>query len=264
MRDVRFQKAAHTDQTASDRSKPLQTWFSLSVSTSYLDGQECLTFVYPNYITLNPRREAAALILPPFLYLGSRVATSSSFLQSHRITHVLSLGCTPLSTDSPVSYSHLALSDNSLVSIEETCNLACPIIDSAKEGRIIVHCNAARSRAPTVVAAYLMKQHEMTLKDALALIIRARPGVRPNPGFFRQLKELDVELHGAPSLTVDALPRSSVGRLALLAEDDVRPELRRAPSSRMDDIGDERTPFMFDSSSPSSLQGLTSLRTSLL
>lgn len=163
----------------------------------------------------DPMQNAAALILPPYLYLGSRESTSSAFLKSHQMTHVLSIGCTPLSTDASIVYSHLSLSDNSMVPIDETCNVASTIIESAKSGKIVVHCNAARSRSPTVIAAYLMKHHRMTLKDALGLIVQARPAVRPNPGFFRQLKDMDVVLNGVSSMKVDTLPRSKQGRLAL-------------------------------------------------
>ncbi|KAF5373322.1 hypothetical protein D9615_007423 [Tricholomella constricta] len=85
--------------------------------------------------------------------------------------------------------------------------MAITIIESAaKKGKILVHCSAAVSRSPTIVAAYLMKHCGMTLKDALGLIVRARPAVCPNSGFIQQLKELDLKLHGSLSLEVESLP----------------------------------------------------------
>lgn len=69
-----------------------------------------------------------------------------------------------------------------------------------------------------VVAAYLMKQKGMTLKEALGQIIRARPQVSPNAGFLQQLKDLDMELYGSVSLEVEDLPKREKDRLALFAE----------------------------------------------
>ena len=60
-----------------------------------------------------------------------------------------------------------------------------------------------------------MKCRDMSLKNALGLVVRARPQSLPNPGFLRQLKELDQELHGTISLDVDELPKRGNERLAM-------------------------------------------------
>lgn len=57
----------------------------------------------------------------------------------------------------------------------------------------------------------------MSLKDALGLVIRARPPVCPNSGFIQQLQELDVKLHGTLSLDVESLPSKKEDRLAFFA-----------------------------------------------
>ncbi|KDR75468.1 hypothetical protein GALMADRAFT_69019 [Galerina marginata CBS 339.88] len=159
----------------------------------------------------------AALILSPYLYLGPRTSASSAFIQANGITHVLSIGSTPASTDSPVIYRRLALIDDPSCSITDVSNAADAFIESAKlkGGRILVHCSAAVSRSPTVVAAYLMKKCGMSLVEALGVIIRARPAVCPNSGFLKQLKELEVALRGSSSLQVDILPARKDQRQAL-------------------------------------------------
>ncbi|KAG5644155.1 hypothetical protein DXG03_009050 [Asterophora parasitica] len=84
--------------------------------------------------------------------------------------------------------------------------------------KILIHCSAAVSRSPTIVAAYLMRHHNMTLREALGTIIRARPAVCPNPGFLKQLQELDVRIHGAGSLDgVEVLPGRKEERVKLFA-----------------------------------------------
>ena len=60
-----------------------------------------------------------------------------------------------------------------------------------------------------------MKCRGMSLKDALGLVVCARPQSLPNPGFLRQLKELEQELHGTISLDVDELPKRGNERLAM-------------------------------------------------
>jgi atypical dual specificity phosphatase len=163
-----------------------------------------------------PKKDAANLIFSPYLYLGPRSSVSSTFIAANAITHVLSIGSTPAST-LPVHYHRLSLSDDPSSSIDQVSEKADAIIEAAKDGRILVHCSAGVSRSPTIVAAYLMKKCDMALKDALGLIIRARPAVRPNDGFFRQLKEMEIELRGISSLEIDWLPTRKDQRLALFS-----------------------------------------------
>ena len=59
-----------------------------------------------------------------------------------------------------------------------------------------VHCSAGVSRSPTVVAAYLITRKNMTLADALKAV---GPLCRPNPGFIRQLVQLEESCTGLPS-----------------------------------------------------------------
>jgi len=66
------------------------------------------------------------------------------------------------------------------------------------EGRVLVHCAVGKSRSPTIVMAYLMKHHNMSLKDAYNLVMQKRrlPGLNvcPNNSFMRQLMAYEVTL----------------------------------------------------------------------
>lgn len=55
-------------------------------------------------------------------------------------------------------------------------------------GKVLVLCWAGRSRSATVAAAYLMRRMRWTAAQALRHVTAARPDVRPNPGFVRQLE----------------------------------------------------------------------------
>jgi len=179
--------------------------------------------------------DAVSLILPPSLYLGPcSAASNKTFLSTNEITQVLSVGSTPAQNIDGVIYHRLALNDTPSSSISKASDEACKIIDSVirvgtskskEKGKILVHCSAGISRSPTLVVAYLMRSHNMPLKAALGLVLKARPQVSPNPGFLQQLKRLEEELYGHISLDVDELPRREKDRLALF-EDEPDPSLK--------------------------------------
>ncbi len=55
---------------------------------------------------------------------------------------------------------------------------------------MLVHCNAGLSRAPSVVIAYLRKEEGLSWEEAWEKVKEARPGMKPNVGFVKQLKAL--------------------------------------------------------------------------
>ncbi|XP_075711441.1 dual specificity protein phosphatase 26 [Rhinoderma darwinii] len=62
-----------------------------------------------------------------------------------------------------------------------------------KRGKILVHCAVGVSRSATLVLAYLMIYHHMTLVEAINTV-KDRRGIIPNRGFLRQLLDLDNTL----------------------------------------------------------------------
>ncbi|KAJ6546350.1 protein-tyrosine phosphatase-like protein [Mycena sp. CBHHK59/15] len=154
--------------------------------------------------------DTAVLIKAPYLYLGPRTSASASFVAAHRITHVLSIGSTPPSTLPGVEYHRLSLSDDLSSPLDKVISSANDIISAVAampSGRILLHCSAAVSRSPTVVAAYLVSKCQID--------INARPAVCPNTGFLAQLKEFEMTLRGECSLDVDILPAKKTDRVAM-------------------------------------------------
>lgn len=167
------------------------------------------------------KQNSTSLVFPPSIFIGPVSAASSiPLLQTNSISHVLSVGASPASKVPGVIYDRVSIIDSPSSSITNICHTTCDIIEAALQsnngsGKILVHCSAGISRSPTIVAAYLMKHRNMSLRAALGQIVRARPQASPNPGFLRQLKDLELQLHGTLSLDVDELPKRERERLAL-------------------------------------------------
>jgi protein-tyrosine phosphatase len=60
---------------------------------------------------------------------------------------------------------------------------------SAENEVVYVHCQSGISRSATVVIAYIMKHHGLSLMDSYKLVFDARPVINPNDGFFRALQD---------------------------------------------------------------------------
>lgn len=59
--------------------------------------------------------------------------------------------------------------------------------------KVLVHCVMGRSRSATLVLAYLMMKHNLTVVDAIEHV-RQHRCVLPNHGFLKQLRALDISL----------------------------------------------------------------------
>ncbi|KAG2100263.1 protein-tyrosine phosphatase-like protein [Suillus cothurnatus] len=165
------------------------------------------------------KRNTAVLAVPPYIFLGPYTSASRSFIDSAGITHIISIGRAPLCPNHPhVQYHRLQLLDKDISSINTVIGRANQVVTNARNsgGKVLVHCVAGVSRSPTIIAAYLISKCSMSLKDALGLLVRARPVVCPRPGFIAQLKDLEIRVRGHCSLDVDVLPGSKEARMVLL------------------------------------------------
>ncbi|KAI5650592.1 hypothetical protein M9H77_36597 [Catharanthus roseus] len=89
-----------------------------------------------------------------------------------------------------------SLSDREDVNISQYFEDCFEFIEEAKKsgGGVLVHCFLGRSRSATIVVAYLMKKHGMSLAQALAHVKERRPVAGPNSGFIAQLQNLEKTL----------------------------------------------------------------------
>ncbi|GAB4851138.1 Dual specificity protein phosphatase 1 [Ancistrocladus abbreviatus] len=132
------------------------------------------------------------------LFLGSLgAANNKKMLKSLNITHVLTVAsclCPPHPDD--FKYKIVDVMDKEDTDLAKRFDECFNFIDEAKEtgGGVLVHCFAGKSRSVTVVVAYLMKMHGMSLNEALKYVRSKRPQASPNPGFMEQLKIFEKSL----------------------------------------------------------------------
>lgn len=138
-----------------------------------------------------------ACIIDDFLYLGSQDAVSTDNIEQNKVTDVLSIG-----VQADRSFVESKTADRvqwhfvNCLDLPES-NLRLPIDKCVRQlesirtrnGRVIVHCNAGVSRAPSICIGYLTLTRQMTFETAFDLVKSKRTKIQPNRGFLQQLKE---------------------------------------------------------------------------
>lgn len=135
----------------------------------------------------------------PHIFVGNTTdAQSLERLAENHITHVIN--CTP---DLPCfwenkhEYLRINVLDLPSQNIRQHFDQAIEFIDKtlrSKDNNILVHCSAGISRSPTLVLAYMMKKHNLTLDEAFEKMRKLRQIVDPNMSFIIQLREWEKSL----------------------------------------------------------------------
>ena len=128
----------------------------------------------------------------PFLYLGNQSSSvNKSFLAGKNIKYIVN--CTKdLRVIDGMKYLRIPVDDYETENISAFFGDAVRFIEEARkkgDGAILVHCVAGMSRSPTVTLAYLLSRG-MKFPEALSYLVKKRHQVRPNRGFFNQLRNL--------------------------------------------------------------------------
>ncbi|KAH7642194.1 dual specificity protein phosphatase 3-like protein [Dermatophagoides farinae] len=146
-------------------------------------------------------------VFPNIIIGNIYAARSKPFLKDIGVTHVLNCALNHCLTyndmkfdqeyyqDYKIKFKGLELDDICTENIARYFDESIEFIDDAMKngGKILIHCLAGISRSATITIAYLMKQHSMTIEDAIKIVKQNRR-VYPNEGFLKQLVELDFKL----------------------------------------------------------------------
>lgn len=105
-----------------------------------------------------------------------------------------------------LDYLKIRIDDNPFARLDAYFDVVADKIKATKDrgGRTLVHCVAGVSRSASLCIAYLMKYENMSLRQAYQHVKMARPIIRPNQGFWKQLIEYEKHLFG--SNTVQMVP----------------------------------------------------------
>ncbi|XP_054854070.1 dual specificity protein phosphatase 26 [Eublepharis macularius] len=139
----------------------------------------------------------------PGLYLGDQdIAANRRELTRLCITHILNAshskwrGGAEFYEGMGICYLGIEAHDSPTFDMSPYFQSAADFIHQALSrsgGRILVHCAVGVSRSATLVLAYLMIRHHLTLVEAIRTVKDHR-GIIPNRGFLRQLAALDNSL----------------------------------------------------------------------
>lgn len=140
----------------------------------------------------------------PNLFIGNvAVAQNKSTLKKMGITHILNAAHSKQGSIGDQSYYGeefvyygIPAEDSSKFDLSVHFKPASDFIHKAlkkKNGKVLVHCIMGVSRSSTLVLAYLMLYHRLTLRSAIQKVIRRR-AIYPNRNFLSLLLELDTQL----------------------------------------------------------------------
>ncbi|OMO85361.1 hypothetical protein COLO4_21655, partial [Corchorus olitorius] len=132
------------------------------------------------------------------LFLGSLGdASNKTALKNSNVTHILTVANLSVpSHPKDFVYKTIEVMDREDTNLMRYFDECFSFIDEAKRqgGGVLVHCFMGISRSVTVVVAYLMKKHGMSLSKALEHVKRRRPQASPNSGFLLQLQHFEKTL----------------------------------------------------------------------
>ncbi|KAJ7474995.1 protein-tyrosine phosphatase-like protein [Mycena latifolia] len=124
------------------------------------------------------------------LYLGSLSAVNDHpLLRAHGITHLVQ--APPARNEDGLVVYSIDIRDKESVDLRPHLEAACVYIErTLRRGKgVLVHCQQGVSRSPSIVIAYLIRNHAMYYDAALAFVKRKRACAKPDPGFARALIE---------------------------------------------------------------------------
>ncbi|XP_022210958.1 dual specificity protein phosphatase 18 isoform X2 [Drosophila obscura] len=109
---------------------------------------------------------------------------------------------TPLSSVMNPLYLRVNAQDRSEVDLAKHFDEVADLIEEVRlnGGCSLIHCVAGVSRSASLCLAYLMKHAGMSLREAYTHVQSIRPQVRPNSGFFQQLRRYEQQLRGSSSV----------------------------------------------------------------
>jgi atypical dual specificity phosphatase len=105
-----------------------------------------------------------------------------------------------------MDYLKIRIDDSPFARLDAYFDLVADRVKATKDksGKTLIHCVAGVSRSASLVCAYLIKYENMSLRQAYQYVKMARPIIRPNVGFWKQLIDYEKRVRGVS--TVQMVP----------------------------------------------------------
>nr|XP_055059301.1 dual specificity protein phosphatase 14 [Misgurnus anguillicaudatus]XP_055059302.1 dual specificity protein phosphatase 14 [Misgurnus anguillicaudatus] len=131
----------------------------------------------------------------PTLYLSGVEALNQSALANRGVTLLVN-ACAeyPCPEYHGVDCICVPVEDQPHAPLDQHFDSVAERIHQNRSGSSLVYCSAGRSRSPSLIMAYLMRYEGISLLQAHQWVLAARPFIRPNAGFWRQLLEYERKL----------------------------------------------------------------------
>lgn len=121
--------------------------------------------------------------------------------------------------------------------VEEAAGLQPTADGSGMLRGVLVHCRLGHNRSPALALAFLVSKG-LSLREAYRRVLSARPTVDPLPPYRRALRDLELQLQGAQTVSGDEPFAMHVSELLALVEVDAGgfPEAMALKQASIDDL----------------------------
>jgi len=186
-------RQAATNARPSDEIKEAKEAAAKALAAAGLEEPSCQRL---------PKNSSCHQVLPGLLVGGwAALGQECAELRRRKVTHVVSIVSSEQQQLPEFVRGHLHIFANDKedagAQLAARFPEVCRFVDSARNeprGMVFIHCGAGISLAPTVAASYIMWKLGMPAALAIGLIRAARPSIRPNVGFARQLANWETDM----------------------------------------------------------------------
>ena len=141
--------------------------------------------------------------ITPQIYLGSaQAAKQLDGLQAKGITHIVNIaGKQYFPSNFVYHQAHFSDKNDADLEVEDWNDIFTFIQENSNPNAVFfIHCMGGVSRSPSVVLAWLVWSKQYTFRDALILVKKKRPGIKPRKEFLELVRQIELTQFGDNSV----------------------------------------------------------------